>query len=94
MKYYSEVTKKFYDNEKACREEEDKVTREESQKTAARKAAADKVNAAFEAYQKAAKAYRAALSDFCSKYGTFHKTYTNNELKDELEDWIAMINML
>lgn len=94
MKYYSEITKKIYDSERACKEEENKLINEQNQKAAARKADADKVEKALATYLKAAKEYRAALSDFCSKHGTYHKSISTNELTDDLEDWIAMINMM
>ena len=94
MKFYSEVTKKFYDTEKECKSAEDKAVLAESTKAAERKLAADKVNKAYEAYKSAAAAYQAELKEFCSKYGTYHRTYSSNQLKGDLEDWIAMINML
>lgn len=94
MKFYSEVTKKFYDTEKACKEAEDKALLAENVKAAERKQAAEKVNAAYDAYKKAAAAYHSELKNFCAKYGTFHRTISDNQFKDELDDWIAMINML
>ena len=94
MKFYSEVTKKFYDTEKACKEAEDKALLAENVKAAERKQAAEKVNAAYDVYKKAAATYRAELKNFCAKYGTFHRTISDNQFKDELDDWIAMINML
>ena len=94
MKFYSEITKKLYDSEKACKEEETKLLNDQNQKAAARKEAADKVDAAYKAYRKAAAEYHNQLNEFCSKYGVDHKSYTSNELKGDLEDWIAMINMM
>lgn len=94
MKYYSEITKKFYDKAEECKSAEDKAIRAENTKAAERKEAAEKVDAAYKAYQKAAAAYHDELKNFCSKYGTYHRTYSSSELKDELEDWITMINML
>lgn len=94
MKFYSEVTKKFYDTEKACKEAEDKMLLSESLKNAERKEMAEKVNASYEAYKKAAKIYHDNLKAFCAKYGAYHRTISGNQIEDRLEDWIAMINML
>lgn len=94
MKYYSEVTKKFYNSEKECREDEEKTVIAQNQKTAARKEAADRVDTAYKAYRKAATEYHNQLNEFCSKYGVYHKSYTSNELKGDFDDWLAMINML
>lgn len=94
MKYYSEITKKFYESSKECEADEAKVTQEQNQKNFARKAAAEKVETAYKAYTKAAKEYHEALQEFCSKFGTYHKTYTTNEFNDKFNDWLAFINML
>ena len=70
MKYYSEVTKKLYDSVEDLKKAELEVTN----KAAARKKDADKVEYAFEAYKKAYKEYEDALMEFCNKYGSYHKT--------------------
>jgi seryl-tRNA synthetase len=79
MKYLSEKTKVAYDTvdelEKAEKEFDEKQTAIELKKTE-RAEAAKKVD---EAYAKAIKARKEAdelLTEFCKKYGAYHKTYT------------------
>ncbi len=94
MKYYSEVTKKFYDKIEDCQKEENAILKTQNKLAAERKEAANKVDAAYKEYQRAATAYHEELKQFCSKYGTYHRTYSSNELKNDFGDWLAMINML
>jgi len=87
MKYYSDVTKKFYDNANDCltaeRELIAKQEKEEYEKkriAAERKAAADKVEAARKAMNEAQSAYKKELEAFCSKYGSYH--YSTKDVSD------------
>lgn len=87
MRYYSDVTKKFYDNANDClsaeREMIAKQEKEEYEKkriAAERKAAADKVEAARKAMNEAQSAYKKELEAFCKKYGSYH--YSSKDVSD------------
>ena len=87
MKYYSDVTKKFYDNANDClaaeREQIAKQEKEDYEKkriAAERKAAADKVEAAYKAMNEAQSAYKKELEAFCHKYGTYHTSLKGDEV--------------
>lgn len=90
MKYYSEVTNKVYDTVNALKEAEMEVTN----KANARKADAEKVEAAEKACVEARVAYEKALSDFCKKYGSYHKTFSIGEAEKEWSSLSQMINAL
>lgn len=93
MKYYSEVTNKVYDTVNALKEAEMEV----ANKANARKADAEKVEAAEKACVEAQIAYEKALNDFCKKYGAYHKTYTSKDivdLKPEFESLKNLVSML
>lgn len=90
MKYYSELTKEIYDTEKECAEAEEKLAKKNSE----RKIDADKVEQAYKAYRDAGDAYHQTLADFCKKHGPYHKTYTVENLKDGLDNWLSMIDRL
>lgn len=87
MKYYSDVTKKFYENANDClaaeRELLAKQEKEEHEKkrvAAERKAAADKVEAARKVMTEAQSNYKKELEAFCSKYGSYH--YSTKDVSD------------
>lgn len=87
MKYYSDVTKKFYDNANDCltAEREMLVKQEEEEyakkrAAAERKAAADKVEAARKAMTEAQSAYKKELEAFCKKFGSYH--YSSKNIDD------------
>ena len=91
MRYYSDVTKKFYESADECAKEEkarqvelEKIEAENQKKAEKRKEAAKKVEEAYELYRKAQKDYHDELSKFCETYGSFHMTLG----KDDLIDWI------
>lgn len=91
MRYYSELTKKFYDELKECekaeeafKEEKAKKEAEALQKSTARKEAAKKVEEAYEKVVAAQKEYRKVLSEFCKEHGSFHMTLD----KDGILDWM------
>lgn len=86
MKFYSEVTKKFYDSEKECvkaeKLHEDKLAKEKLEKeqlAAERKAAAEKVEVAYDAYVSAKEAYVKEINSFCEKYGSYHTTIKRDD---------------
>lgn len=90
MKFYSELTKKFYDSADACNTAEkefnaavaEKEKREKELK-ANRKARADEVSNAYKAVQAAEKNFHKLRDQFIKDYGSFHMTFTNT---DEDED--------
>jgi uncharacterized coiled-coil DUF342 family protein len=93
MKYYSDVTKKFYEKESDCKEAEEKENEKRLAISTQRKEAADKIDElrenkrkALEAYQAAADAYKQALSEFCKKYGSYHYTVSGKEI-DSTNPW-------
>ena len=89
MKYYSEETKKFYDSEAECAREERRVLKEKNDKAAARKADADKVEAAFSELTKARVAYTKALNEFVEKHGPYHKSFSKEDLAELPSfDWL------
>ena len=91
MKFYSEVTKKLYDNQ----EELEKAELEIVDKTNARKKDAELVDKAFAAVKEAQDNYYKVLSEFCKKYGAYHKTIKDDDLKDfSLNDWKTLIDWI
>lgn len=90
MKYYSEITNKVYDTVNALKEAEMEVTN----KANARKADAEKVEAAYKACVDARVAYEKALSDFCKKHGAYHKTFNVDDTTKEWDSLSKMVNAL
>lgn len=90
MKYYSEITNKVYDTVNALKEAEMEVTN----KANARKADAEKVEAAEKACVEARMAYEKALSDFCKKHGAYHKTFNVDDTTKEWDSLSKMVNAL
>lgn len=107
MKYYSEVTKTLFDNEKALKEAENKVLKEREEKELAEKkksderaARAKEVEAAYEAFceaQKVAtekrKAYQKLLEAFLADYKQFHATIRSSGslIDDMFFDFFRML---
>jgi hypothetical protein len=97
MKYYSESTKKFYDSaddcaaaEKELAEKKALATREKEELAAKRKEDADKIKEILERRNNIEKEYRDAVNDFVKKYGSYHYTYTSNNLpsfRSWIDDW-------
>lgn len=89
MKYYSDVTKKLYESVDELKKAEAEIT----DKAAARKKDADKVEKAYNAYIEAQKEYERILADFCSKHGTYHRIYTSKEAEDDfnLRNLVSML---
>ena len=87
MKYFSEVTNKVYDTVNALKEAEAEVTN----KANARKADAEKVEAAYKACVDARVAYEEALSNFCKKHGAYHKTFNAD---DSAREWNSLSKLV
>ena len=93
MKYYSEITKEFYETEKACLRAEQahtaaarKKEEEERRKSEERKARAQEVEKARAALDEARKKYDKILADFCKDYGSYHYSIsTPTSLSDYLD---------
>ena len=88
IKYYSDVLKKYFDSEEKCVSAEKEFEIKEAEKKAAqeaklaeRKAAAQIVEEKQKAAIEAKKEYNDALNDFCKKYGSFHTTISNEDIK-------------
>ena len=77
-KYYSDVTKKFYESEAEC----EKAELAEQNKSSERKEDAKEVEALYKEAAAANKKYHEALTKFCKKYGSFHTTLTGNDITD------------
>ena len=93
MKYYSDVTKRLYDSVTDLKNAEAEIT----DKAAARKKDAEKVEKAYNAYIEARKEYEKTLADFCNKHGAYHKTYTSKDagdVKTEFESLKNLVSML
>lgn len=80
VKIYSDVTKKFYDDEETALKAEEAVTKARDEKAAHRKEMAQDVEAKREAYVKARIQYHDALNKFCKEYGSYHYTLDNKDL--------------
>lgn len=79
-KYYSEVLQKTFDTKEECLKAEkayEEKHKAELQLKEERAAEAKKVEEAFTKANEAYKEARKQLSEFCTKYGSFHKTYSN-----------------
>ena len=82
VKIYSDVTKKFYDDEETALKAEEAVTKARDEKAARRKEMAQDVDAKRKAYEQARREYRKALDNFCKEYGTYHYTLADKDLED------------
>lgn len=100
MKYYSEITKKFYEFESACLDAEAEAMKareaaeaEKRQKTEERKRRADEVEAARQDYLEARKIYNELLTKFCRDYGAYHcsiKDGQTESLGDYLDTFFGL----
>lgn len=83
MKYYSEKLGKLYDSEEELMEAEKKADEAKNKEAAMRKERAEAAKIVEEKYKEKVKAeneYFDVLNDFCKKYGTYHKTYTSEDI--------------
>ena len=81
MKYYSDLTKKFYETEKACTEAEaehqkklDEQAAKEKQLQDERAARAKEVESAYYEAVEATKKYQSLLDKFIKDYQSYHMT--------------------
>lgn len=80
--------------EKIKKEREEAEAKAKKEKAAAeRKAAAEKVEAARKAYQEAQKAYKTELDKFINTYGSFHMSWSANDMKS-IEDLLNTFSTL
>lgn len=98
MKYFSEVTKRYYDNANDCLAEEraelkkqEEAKAAQAKKDAARKEAAAKVDMARKTMVEAQKAYQQALQEFCKTYGAYHYSVGSDEELPHLFDWFNLL---
>ena len=79
-KYFSELLNKTFDTKEECLKAEkefEEKHKAELQLKEERAADAKKVEEAFAKYNEAGKEARELLSEFCKKYGAYHKTFSN-----------------
>lgn len=88
MKYYSEITKQFYDNADACTLAEklatEKIAKQEAEKKAlaeAKATRAKEVTDAYKAVREAQKNYDELRNKFVQDYGYFHMSFTDPDEK-------------
>ena len=81
VRIYSDVTKKFYEDEAAALKAEKELEAKRTEAAEVRKQMAQDVEEKRKAFQKARKEYDESLSKFCEKYVTYHislgKKYLN-----------------
>lgn len=94
MKYFSDVTKRFYETEQACIDAEVEVQKaqeaaqaERQKKIETRKQRADEVEAARRKYLEARKTYNEVLTQFCRDYGAYHCSIKDNQ-KENITDYL------
>lgn len=93
VKYLSEKLDKYFDTEEELKEAEEKADKKLAlvkAEKAERAEAAKKVEEKRSAYLEARKEFEDELELFCKKYGTYHRTYTSNDLKSypSLLSWL------
>lgn len=88
MRYYSDVTQKFYDTQGECvkaeaeaKQKAEKEKYEKEKKDAERKSRAKEVDEALKAVDAAKKHYAELLEAFCESYGPFHTSLTGEDAK-------------
>lgn len=109
MKYFSEKTKKFYDDEVSCKDAEaafdakmTAIAEEKKRLAEARKERAKEVEEAYHAMQAANKEARKMEKAFIEKrnkfihdYGSFHMTVSNTEQLPAMpSDMVDLFNLL
>lgn len=93
MRYYSDLTKQFYESEKECVAAEEKAIQAKKEAEAAaakksqeRKARAEEIDASFKRLREAQKEYWDLISKFTKDYGSYHKSYGSEDLVDLLSE--------
>lgn len=88
---------KIKEQENLARIQKEKALREEKEKkealAAERKEMAEKVETARKAYLEAQKAYKAELDKFIKTYGSFHMSWSANDIKS-IEDLLSTFGTL
>ena len=94
MKYFSDITRKFYETEQDCIDAEVEVQKaqeavqaERQKKIEARKQRADEVEVARRNYLEARKTYNEVLTKFCRDYGAYHCSIKDNQ-KENITDYL------
>lgn len=94
MKYFSDITRKFYETEQDCINAEVEVQKaqeaaqaERQKKIETRKQRADEVEAARHYYLEARKTYNEVLTQFCRDYGAYHCSIKDNQ-KENVADYL------
>lgn len=97
MKYFSEKTKRFYEDEKSCVDAEAKFDAEqariaEEKKVLAetRKARAKEIEDAYKAAREADRHYLELRNAFVKDYGSFHMTVRSQEAPTPIEELFRM----
>ena len=95
VKIYSDVTKKFYDDEAAALKAEEEVKKTQDERVARRKQMAETVDEkrkacerTRKAYEKARQEYHNVLNKFCEEYGAYHYTMTGKNVEDFFDSWL------
>lgn len=95
VKIYSDVTKKFYDDEAAALKAEEEVKKAQDEKVNRRKQMAETVDEkrkacerTRKAYEKARQEYHNVLNKFCEEYGAYHYTMTGKNVEDFFDSWL------
>lgn len=83
MKYYSELTRKIYDDEDSLKKAEEAVSEENKKKELEKKAKEEAARRVRDAFQKVAddkKIAKKELRDFNDKYGTYYYNLKDDSL--------------
>lgn len=94
MKYYSDITRQFYETAKGCKEAEDQYKQALAEKEAnelklkeEKANRAKEVEAAYQAVLDAQKHYNELKNSFIKDYKTYHMTYsTVNDLFNDITE--------
>ena len=90
IKIYSDVTKRFYEDEAAAQEAEKALIEKRDAAAEERRQMAKNVEEKHKAFNKAREEYKDALNKFCEKYGAYHTTLNKQDLSNffwELWNW-------
>lgn len=97
MKYFSDITKRFYESEEDCLQAEQAVNEELEAKriakekaAAARKARAEEIEQARAEYLAAREKYNSLLSNFCKDFGAYHCSIKPSESFKDFIDFLSL----
>ena len=85
VKFYSDITKNFYDNKETAEQAEKELEVKKAEAAETRKKMAKEVEEKRKALKKAREEYYDALNKFCEKYGTYHVSVGKEDWNDLLE---------